>query len=504
MLHSDVAKARLPKACLPAKQLATAKTLAGLYIGNRCHLQSAGVGAAPSEARRGCVLRHIVKGGADRIDRDHAMGDLMRFHVYLRTTAHAALASLLVLSLTAHASESLLAFPGAQGAAAQTPGGRGGKILRVTTLAPNGPGSLLEAINADGPRIVVFEVGGVIDFAQHEIKITKPYLTIAGQTAPSPGITLIRTGIDLLTHDVIMQHIRVRSGSAGADRKSGWAPDAFSTVNAYNVMVDHCSLTWGIDENLSASGPRFTGKTPDEWRKAVSHSITFSNNIIAEGLAHSTHPKGEHSKGSLIHDNVNDILIIGNLYAHNYERNPLFKGGARGMVINNLIYDPGPRAVHYNLIPEEWYGRKYENGQMTLIGNVMRAGPSTPDGVALFMLGGSGDIELYEEDNVAVDRIGDPLPKLGRYTTSKARIVPMPKPALPYGVAPLRSVDVEESVIRNAGARPWDRDPIDAASSPTPSKGAVKSSTAKNRSAAILSTRKCARRSRRRTGTSRR
>jgi hypothetical protein len=386
----------------------------------------------------------------------------MRFHAYLRTTAHAALASLLAMSLAAYASEGLLAFPGAQGAAAQTPGGRGGKILRVTTLAPNGPGSLLEAINADGPRIVVFEVGGVIDFEQHEIRIANPYLTVAGQTAPSPGITLIRTGIDLLTHDVIMQHIRVRTGSAGADKKSGWAPDAFSTVNAYNVIVDHCSLTWGIDENLSASGPRFTGKTPEEWRKAVSHSITFSNNIIAEGLKDSTHPKGEHSKGSLIHDNVNDILIIGNLYAHNYERNPLFKGGARGMVINNLIYDPGPRAVHYNLIPEEWYGRKYENGQMTLISNVMRAGPSTPDGVALFMLGGSGDIELFEEDNVAVDRIGDPLPKLGRYTTSKARIIAMPKPAMPSGVAPLRAVDVEESVIRNAGARPWDRDPIDA------------------------------------------
>ena len=369
---------------------------------------------------------------------------------------------LVALAGSVSAADAPLAFPGAQGAAAHTPGGRGGKIIRVTTLAPTGPGSIMEALDADGPRIVVFEVGGVIDFAKHEIKITRPYLTIAGQTAPSPGITLIRTGIDLLTHDVVMQHIRVRTGSAGADNKSGWAPDAFSSVNAHNVIVDHCSLTWAIDENLSASGPRFTGKTPEEWRRAVSHRITFSNNIIAEGLAHSTHPKGEHSKGSLIHDNVNDILIVGNLYAHNYERNPLFKGGVRGMVINNLIYDPGPRAVHYNLIPEEWYGRKYEIGQMTLIGNVMRAGPSTPDDVALFMLGGSGDIELFEEDNVAVDRLGEPLPKLGRYTTSKARIIPMAKPALPQGVSVLRSIDVEESVIRNAGARPWDRDPIDA------------------------------------------
>jgi pectate lyase len=381
----------------------------------------------------------------------------------MRNTIRAVI-GLLGLSLVpnANAESELLAFPGAQGLAAQTHGGRGGKVLRVTTLAASGPGSLLEALETDGPRTIVFEVGGVIDLERREIKITKPYLTIAGQTAPSPGITLIRTGIDVITHDVIMRHIRIRTGGAGADKASGWAPDTISMVNAHNIIVDHCSLTWAIDENLSASGPRFTGETPEDWRKAVSRRITFSNNIIAEGLAHSTHPKGEHSKGSLIHDNVSDILIVGNLYAHNYERNPLFKGGVRGMVINNFIYNPGPRAVHYNLIPEEWYGRAYQNGQMTLIGNVLRAGPSTPQDVAFFMLGGSGDVEIFEDDNIAVDRLGNPLPKLGRYTTSKAKIIPMPRPSLPLGVKVLSASVVEESVIENAGARPWDRDPIDA------------------------------------------
>jgi len=332
----------------------------------------------------------------------------------------------------------------------------------VTTLAASGPGSLLEALNADGPRIVVFEVGGIFDMQRQEIKITQPFLTIAGQTAPSPGITLIRTGIDVATHDVIMQHIRVRTGAADAPKRQGWEPDAFSTIGAYNVIVDHCSMTWAIDENMSASGPRFSGKTPDEWRNGASHRVTFSNNIIAEGLAHATHSKGEHSKGSLIHDNASDILIIGNLYAHNYERSPLFKGGVRGMVINNLIYDPGQRAVHYNLIPEEWSDHPYQNGQLTLIGNVMRAGPSTPKDVALFMLGGSGDIELYEEDNIAVDRLGNPLLKTGRYSTSKAQILPLAKPAMPEGVKPISSLDVQDAVIRGVGARPWDRDKVDA------------------------------------------
>jgi hypothetical protein len=365
--------------------------------------------------------------------------------------------------ISSAADEPEIAFPGAQGAAAQTRGGRGGKIIRVTTLEPTGPGSLLAAIEAQGPRIVVFEVGGVIDFALREIKIRNPFLTIAGQTAPSPGITLIRTGIDVTTHDVILQHLRVRTGGGGAKKRGGWEPDSFSTqAGAYNVIVDHCSMTWAVDENLSASGPRFTGKTPEEWRAGTSHRITFSNNIIAEGLAYSTHAKGEHSKGSLIHDNASDILIVGNLYAHNHERSPLFKGGVRGMVVNNLIYNPGPRAVHYNLIAEEWGSQPYQNGQLALIGNVMRSGPSTPTDIALFMLGGSGDIELYEHDNIAVDRLGKPVDKLGRYTTSAAKILPLKKPALPRNVKLLSAADVQDAVIRNAGARPWDRDPIDA------------------------------------------
>jgi hypothetical protein len=92
----------------------------------------------------------------------------------------------------------------------------------------------------------------------------------------------------------------------------------------------------------------------------------------------------------------------------------------------------------------------------------MRAGPSTPNDVALFMIGGSGDIELYEADNIAVDRIGNPLPKLGRYTTSNAKILPLSKPALPYGVKVLPANQVQDAVILNAGARPWDRDKIDS------------------------------------------
>nr|QQZ49223.1 hypothetical protein JKL49_19155 [Phenylobacterium glaciei] len=143
------------------------------------------------------------------------------------------------------------------------PGGRGGRIIKVTTLASEGPGSFREALEAKGPRIIVFEVGGVIDLDRKTLKVEEPFVTIAGQTAPSPGITLIRGGMDVSAHDVVMQHIRVRPGEAGQPKKSGWEEDAFSTVSgAYNVIVDHCTFTWATDENLSVSGLRFVGKTP--------------------------------------------------------------------------------------------------------------------------------------------------------------------------------------------------------------------------------------------------
>jgi pectate lyase len=355
-----------------------------------------------------------------------------------------------------------LAFPGALGAAATTPGGRGGEIVKVTTLAASGPGSFVEAVQKAHPRIVVFEVGGVIDLAENTVKITEPNLTIAGQTAPAPGITLIRGGIDIATHDVVIRHIRVRPGDGGRARLSGRDYDAISTLGgAYNVIVDHCTLTWATDENLSASGPRFTGDTPEEWRKGTSHRITFSNNIIAEGLANSVHVKGEHSKGSLIHDNVSDILIINNLYAHDQERSPLFKGGVRGAIINNLIYNPGQRAIHYNLIAEEWGDKPYQTGEMTVIGNVLRGGQSTPTGLPLITVGGSGDLAIYERDNIAVDRWGAPLPLRGSYTTAPIKVLKLATPLL-FGITPRSAREVQDYVTRNAGAFNWQRDPEDA------------------------------------------
>jgi pectate lyase len=372
------------------------------------------------------------------------------------------LAACCIAALSAAGADSLHVASAAKGWASSARGGSGGRIIRVTTLAADGPGSLRAAIDASGPRIVVFEVAGVIDLGRDTLAIREPFLTIAGQTAPSPGVTLIRGGIDVHGHDVIIQHLRVRTGADGQARRSGWEADALSTVGAYNVIVDHCTFSWGIDENMSASGPRFQGENLAQWRRNTSHAVTFSYNLAYEGLADSSHPKGEHSKGSLVHDNATGILFYRNVYAHHVERHPLLKGGSQAAFINNLVYDPGTRALHYNLMALEWAGHPYVTGELSAVGNVVRGGPSTAPGLPFLMLGGDGDLHFYGRDNLAVDRWGAALPEVGRYGETRARLLRVRKPGVwPNGIDVLPARDVETHVLATAGARPWDRDADD-------------------------------------------
>ncbi len=331
-----------------------------------------------------------------------------------------------------------------------TQGGLDGKIIKVINLEPTGPGSLREAIETKGPRIVVFEVGGVIDLNKSSIRITEPFLTIAGQTAPSPGITLIKGGFSVSTHDIVIKHISIRPGDAGEAKRSGWEPDGMSTSggNAYNIIVDHCSFTWAVDENLSASGTRTEG--PD----STSHKITFSNNIIAEGLHNSSHAKGSHSKGTLIHDFCRDIAVVGNLYAHNVMRNPYFKAFTEGVVINNLIYNPGRVAIQMSYVRNEWKDAKYkpENGQISVVGNVLHKGVDSKEYIAL--VGNKGD--AYLEDNQAYQKDGKPAE-----LTSGEMDILSEKPSWPNNYVALPSSIVEDYIIANVGSRPKDRDPID-------------------------------------------
>lgn len=342
--------------------------------------------------------------------------------------------------------EALCAAP--SGFGADTPGGRGGKVLRVTNLDARGPGSLRAALETAGPRIVVFEVGGVIDLARSRLAISEPFLTVAGETAPSPGITIIRGGLTIRTHDVVLRHIRVRPGDAGAPKKNGWEPEVTASgPQAYNILVDHCSFSWAVDENLSVSGDRYNGES------GTARSVTLSNNIIAEGLFDSSHSKGRHSMGTLVHDYCTNVAVIGNLYAHNNQRNPYFKAYTTGVVVNNVIYNPGAGAIRLDWAPSEWEGRPApRNGRLSIVGNVLIHGADTRPSVPL--VGSKGG--AYLEDNLAFDRHGRPVPMTGGAINLLAQ-----KPVWPEGLAALPSAKVVAHVTANAGARPKDRDEVD-------------------------------------------
>jgi hypothetical protein len=352
--------------------------------------------------------------------------------------------------------EKQLAFPEAQGFGAYAAGGRGGQIIRLKTLKASGPGSITEALNAKGARIVEFDVGGVIDLDGRSLKITEPFLTISGETAPSPGITFIKGELSIATHDVVVRHIAVRTGEAGHAKKNGWEADAINTRGAWNVIVDHCSCMWGTDENLSASGPLFAGEGVEGWRNGASHHITFSHCIIAEGLANSTHAKVEHSKGTVINDNSTFISVIANLYASNMERNPITKGGVTAVIVNNWIANPGNLAIHNVLLTNEWGIHPPVASQLVVEGNIMEYGPSTRPRLPLFYNHRNSPLEIYLADNLAFDRDQKPVPLAGgSFTAVNTR------PLWPDGLTTLPAAKVKDYIVRNVGARPWDRDPID-------------------------------------------
>ncbi len=254
----------------------------------------------------------------------------------------------------------------------------GGVVLHVTTLAADGPGSLANALSHREPRLIVFDVGGVIDLGGRTLTVRAPHAVIAGQAAPDPDITLIRGSLIVETHDVVVQHIAVRPGDfAPLEPPKEWMPDALGAHRGksgpvHDVVFDHCSATWAVDENLSASGPGDIEPTanPD----ATSHDITIRSCLIAEALSHSTHAKGEHSKGTLVHDGVRNVMITGSLYAHNRERNPRVKGGATAIVSGNVMYNWGSACVGVGARGND---RILQPAEVVLTGNVAIAGPDT-------------------------------------------------------------------------------------------------------------------------------
>lgn len=340
-------------------------------------------------------------------------------------------------------------FPGAEGFGTETRAAYGNPgvdpvIFKVTTLNDGGAGSLRAAIEASEPRVIIFEVAGTINLTKG-LRIKYPYVTIAGQTAPSPGITLAGDGIEISTHDVLIQHLRVRTGDRGGSTSPvdrGALEVASSTNEVYNIVIDHSSFSWATDENVST------------WFSGL-HDVTFNKNIISEGLNNSSHPKGAHSCGLLIGDYSKRIAVIGNLFAHNSFRNPATKGGTSEIILNNLIYNYWSGAIHYH------NGDKSGPVLSTVVGNVIETGKDTPSWAwPIDIWDMESGTQIYLKDNQYNGQIPtDPWSIVQVGQSSITRVV-----SPPIWISPLTvrsSSEVKDNVLANAGARPWDRDAVD-------------------------------------------
>ena len=327
------------------------------------------------------------------------------------------------------------AFAGAQGFGAMSAGGRGGRVIAVTTLADAGRGSLRSCIDQAGPRICVFRVSGVIRFTQRPPVISKAFITIAGQTAPGGGITLAHRGgplgyTPLLikgTHDVIVRDIRVRPDLRGDDRG---ANDAITIEDSRNVILDHVSGSWGLDEIVNGQGDN--------------ENVTISWSIFAEGLP-------RHDKCALLGSDPKGpqrMSFINNICAHNGDRNPdlNFTPGSCVEVINNLFYNAQSQFA------EVW--ESYGGTPVSIVGNVFRAGPNTglaTVGIDRQRIGSRGAARVYISDNIFDGAFTNTAPGIAEIKATR--------PSCPLSIRPQPAAAAYRAVLATAGA--WPRDKID-------------------------------------------
>lgn len=334
------------------------------------------------------------------------------------------------------ASGAKLAFPGAEGFGRAARGGRGGRIIAVTTLGDAGPGTLRACIDAHGPRVCVFRVAGLIRYTSLRPIIRNPYLTIAGETAPGGGIVIAHDGggsaftpfVIKRTHDVVVRHIRVRNDRDGVQRR---ADSAFIIEDSHDVILDHVSASWARDENIGGY--------------AQNDRVTISWSIFAQG----TPP---HDKCALLSSDPTGpqrLSFLHNICAHNGDRNPDVNVPPGGCVevINNVLYDA---ALQFT---EVW--ESYGGSPVNVVGNTYRRGPSTSS-VAYALdrprIGSKGRARIFFSDNV--------LDGAGIIVSPAAQAALVPMPVCPLTIKPAAAALGYAQVLARAGAFP--RDGVDA------------------------------------------
>ena len=248
------------------------------------------------------------------------------------------------------------AFPGAEGGGKFTFGGRGGKVYVVTSLADSGPGTLRWACEQGGARIIVFNVAGIIHI-KSPIIVRAPYITIEGQTAPGDGVCVAGESFWVNTHDVIIRYMRFRRGETNVGRRD----DALGGDPVGNIIVDHTSTSWGLDENFSMYRHMFDPGAGMIAEKLGTVNITIQNCIYAEALDYWNHSFGSTTGGE-------NSTLIRNMWADNTGRNPSVGWNGIYTFVNNVVFN--------------WHHRSMDGGDYTtnfnIINNYFKPGPVTP------------------------------------------------------------------------------------------------------------------------------
>jgi len=247
------------------------------------------------------------------------------------------------------------AFPGAEGGGSFSFGGRGGKVYVVTSLADSGPGTLREACEKGGARTVVFNVAGIIRLKTPLI-IRAPYITIAGQSAPGDGVCVAGESIWINTHDVVIRFMRFRRGETYVGRRD----DAIGGNPVGNIMIDHVSASWGLDENMSMYRHMYNDSTGKAEEKLGTVNISIQNSIFAEALDTWNHAFGSTLGGE-------NCTFMRNLWADNAARNPSIGWNGLFNFANNVVFN--------------WVHRSTDGGDykatFNIINNYYKPGPLT-------------------------------------------------------------------------------------------------------------------------------
>lgn len=324
----------------------------------------------------------------------------------------------------------------------------GARFVEVSNLNDSGQGSLRQALLQTGPRIVVFSVGGYITL-ESDLVIQNGPVTIAGETAPGPGIVIRNGSVKIRTSNVELRHIAVYPGSTD-DPKVAENRDGVSIYGSpsrknllHDVVLSNVSVGWAVDENVSLQG--------------LVDGVRVERSLIAEPLRHGGHPKGVHAMNLLLANSTQKVDLLGNIFAVSEQRSPRLTNGNEVRMYNNFIYGFGRISTHIDRSQEI-----LNAGSIDIVGNVYEPTEDSKCNQPIVTIAkdfatSDPPTGVFLSDNIAIGDHTSCITKDEPADTSPSALIAKPEN---WKVVP--AADVYPAILDQTGARPLSRNPIDS------------------------------------------